>query len=567
MMKARWGLEYNRVGGIKLNFGITRYTIIISIILVVSFILRAYGNNFGLPQLFHPDEPQIIERAIRIAQTGDLNPHWFFYPSLLFYIDAIIIKFELILNWFGLMHADRSTFYLSSRFLSAVCGSLTILAVYYIGKILYNGPTGITAAVFLAIMPLAVIDSHYATTDIPMTFFSTLCILFAALMFKNNKLKYYTLAGVAAGLAISTKYTAGIFLIAIFTGHFLSIKWNNGDYSIKTILNTIMSKNLILSLVLSGMFFLIGTPYSLLDFKTFEHDLASQSLYPQTTHGILFLGTAPGWVYHLENSLKTGMTINLEILSILGVLYSLLLFSLLYGGRTYKSNDVQSGILLLSSILPYYLIMSSWGVKFDRYVIPLLPFLALLGASLLVDAANFISEKIAHFERKGMCKNVILCVAVITLIIAPTQISINIAEVLAREDTRQIALSWIEANIPKNSTVIREWYTPEVELIKNIKCISYGSALNNYDLREFKTGVDYIIISSAVYARFYAHPTQSAREIAFYESLNNSCELIKLFKFSNDNLFYVGPNVKYHNPEIKIYKIPKTSVEKRDRFE
>jgi hypothetical protein len=46
--------------------------------------LRLTGTWYGLPDHFHWDEPTIMNRVIRMG-GGDLNPHFFYYPTLLMY--------------------------------------------------------------------------------------------------------------------------------------------------------------------------------------------------------------------------------------------------------------------------------------------------------------------------------------------------------------------------------------------------------------------------------------------------------------------------------------------------
>lgn len=518
--------------------------LIVLTILILGFVLRVYGNNWGLPQLLHPDEPAIIDRAIRMADTGDLNPHWFCYPSFLIYLNYFVFKIEYILNSLGLIETDRGLFYLSGRYIGAILGSLTVLAVYFIGKALYNRCTGIIASIFLAIMPLAVNDSHYATTDVPLTFFITLCILFVSLIIKDANPRYYALAGIAAGLAISIKYTAGILIIPIVIGHLLGIKRNIFGYSILNIFNSILNRNLILSFILSIVAFFVGTPYSLIDFKKFWYDLIDATHLMQYS-GAAFIGTEPGWIFHLKYSLRSGMAMDLEILSVLGVLYALFII-VLYISALYKDHNFRPSFLLLSWVLPYFIIIGSWSLKFDRYTIPLLPFLALLGASLLVNIINNTFKKIDPAGKKNAYKYLITSLAVIMLIISPTISSINKIENFTRVNTVQIALEWIENNIPENSTFIREHYTPEVELIKGLRCRVYDYNLSKQDLQELvKSNIDYIIISDVICRGYNAHPKEFSQEVRFYESLDDNFNPIKVF----------SPDRVHPGPEIKIYKI------------
>ena len=59
-------------------------------ILAVAFFFRVYGINFGLPYIYHPDEPSIVKRALSMIRSGDFSPHWFDWPSLYIYTQALV---------------------------------------------------------------------------------------------------------------------------------------------------------------------------------------------------------------------------------------------------------------------------------------------------------------------------------------------------------------------------------------------------------------------------------------------------------------------------------------------
>src|SRR5690242_9158663 len=46
---------------------------------------RLWAAGWGLPDVLHPDEPYILNRALGFAK-GDLSPHNFLYPTLYFYV-------------------------------------------------------------------------------------------------------------------------------------------------------------------------------------------------------------------------------------------------------------------------------------------------------------------------------------------------------------------------------------------------------------------------------------------------------------------------------------------------
>lgn len=59
-------------------------------ILVALFLLalvpRLWALDWGLPYVEHPDEPALVETAVRMVQERDWNPRRFMYPSLYFYL-------------------------------------------------------------------------------------------------------------------------------------------------------------------------------------------------------------------------------------------------------------------------------------------------------------------------------------------------------------------------------------------------------------------------------------------------------------------------------------------------
>src|SRR5437868_9800044 len=60
-----------------------------------AFALRIYGVGGSLPYVGHPDEPKLIDSAIHIVKSGNLNPHLYIWPSLYIYLEALVIKAQL----------------------------------------------------------------------------------------------------------------------------------------------------------------------------------------------------------------------------------------------------------------------------------------------------------------------------------------------------------------------------------------------------------------------------------------------------------------------------------------
>jgi hypothetical protein len=118
--------------------------------------------------------------------------------------------------------------------------------------------------------------------------------------------------------------------------------------------------------------------------------------------------------------------------------------------------------------------------------------------------------------------------------------------VFASKDTRTLAKEWIHKNIPKNSKIAIEWYAPPISekkyKILNVKALGKRN-LNFYK----KHGIQYIIISSLMYERFFLSGKEHfPQEIAFYDSLLKKTKMISSFQ---------GKRLPYINPTIKIFAI------------
>jgi len=125
-------------------------------IMLIAVALRLWGIGFGLPYLYHPDEPGYVAIAQHIVKTGDLNPHFFNYPSLFFYFNALAyLPFYAVGKVLGVFHtvADipapillvggdgmtplPATFWLG-RLLTLAFGSGAVVLVFLVGRQLFG---------------------------------------------------------------------------------------------------------------------------------------------------------------------------------------------------------------------------------------------------------------------------------------------------------------------------------------------------------------------------------------------------------------------------------------------
>ncbi|MEW5982256.1 MAG: glycosyltransferase family 39 protein [Acidobacteriota bacterium] len=186
----------------------------------MAFGLRVYAIEWGLPDLHHPDEPYILNRALAFAK-GDPSPHNFLYPTLYFYAlfvwEGLFFVAGRLAGVFASVAAfereffvDPSRVVIAGRLLTALFGVATVAAVYRLGTRLYGKGAGLGAALLLAVAPFAVRDAHYIKLDVPVTLFVVLAQAAVARLVVDPAAAArrgpWMAAGAMVGLALSTQY-------------------------------------------------------------------------------------------------------------------------------------------------------------------------------------------------------------------------------------------------------------------------------------------------------------------------------------------------------------------------
>jgi len=178
------------------------------LILAAAFVLRGMQAWFGIPYLHYWDEPQTASTALNIIKSGDLNPHFFHYGSLLIYAcvlaDFVYYFFAHDLSLSSSLHLDSISdvvtnadtnwpwtishpqFYVADRFLIVLFGVGTVAVTYLIGARLLPVGFALGAAAFLATSPFHVGHSYVDTTDVPVAFF-VITATWALLVFLEEK--------------------------------------------------------------------------------------------------------------------------------------------------------------------------------------------------------------------------------------------------------------------------------------------------------------------------------------------------------------------------------------------
>lgn len=194
-------------------------SLLVVMITLAALFVRLYGIGWGLPYIYQ-DDPIIVNHAVAFG-TGDLNPHFFGYPSMfmyiLFFLYGIYFVIGLVVGTFysvaefgRLFFTNPTLFYVIGRSISALLGVATVPLVFHLGKRIYDNKVGLLASLFLTFAPAHVHLSHYIKGNVPQTFLAMVSLWFTYNIFQRGRIKDYVLAGLFAGLSMSMYY-AGIF--------------------------------------------------------------------------------------------------------------------------------------------------------------------------------------------------------------------------------------------------------------------------------------------------------------------------------------------------------------------
>jgi 4-amino-4-deoxy-L-arabinose transferase-like glycosyltransferase len=354
------------------------------LLLVLALTPRLIGLTWGLPDRsryysYHPDEPVLLWaiHQIRFAE-GQLSPRFFNYGSLYLYLCRAAFDVADSAGWVESRHGtlalrqplpltpdemavwvdEFARLHWIGRLIAALMGALTAVATYALGRRLYSELAGRIAGVFMAVAPLHLVHSHFLAVDVPATSWVAVGLCVAAAALDRPRRPVWFLAGVLSGFAAGTKYNAGLVGLAALAALVLAVRRAPREKRRDQALDG--GVYLVLGAALG---FLISTPGVLIDTPKFRYDLAYERRHMAEGHGLVFLDTPPGWIYHLTSSLGGGLGWPATLLCLAGT-----------GLALRRRSDAD--VVLLAFAVPYYLLIGAFQVKFARYTLPLYPVFA-----------------------------------------------------------------------------------------------------------------------------------------------------------------------------------------------
>lgn len=502
-------------------------------LLILALLIRLVGLGWGLPNVYHPDEPTHVDIVLKILKTGDWNPHWFKYPSFRIYISVpVAIAYFLLGVSRGqfrsmqeLQAAEMLTLgsgtteipglYYGLRLLMTLFGVVSVAVLWQETYRRWGARAAWLAALFLCFSPLHVMVGHWYRPDTALALFSGAAVMAAVALYRRDELCAYLLCGALAGLAASVKYNAAITqLVPILLAHLLARR-------------SLFDWRLWITPLIAGAVFVAITPFALLDLPTFLDGFAFEiNHYYVRGHA-----GADSTMGMLGNLIWYGG----KLLFYDGPLVLLALLAFPFSPRERRAE-----VLVLAS-WPLLILLLNATARV-RTVLALVPMLLILYQLAAIGGGGLLG-RLAH-SKSAVGRGARWCgVVVALLLLIPLAQTTLVASRFARPDVRTLTTEWLEQNTAPQDRIAIEAYGP----VLRRPGARYTYLLIGHTPEWYQAaGLDYFVASH--YWTFLTSPDLYPEQTAAYE---------RLFQFPLVQSIR-GPLQYLYDPirEIRIHRVP-----------
>ncbi|MFH0979300.1 MAG: glycosyltransferase family 39 protein [Candidatus Woesearchaeota archaeon] len=351
---------------------------------------------------FFFDESLTAHSGSILAFQG-INP-WDFYkgeqPPVFAWLNAISLHF-----------LGFSEF--SVRLASAVLGVFTVVLVFLLARLYYGNKVALFAASIIAVMPLHVIYSRFAYSDIALTFFVLLAIFLSEFSLRRKSTVIAALSGVSFILAFFTKYNAvvlwALYWIFLFFYHRKQFPWFNALVANGS---AVLASVVILQFKIR-YFFMLG--YNVAMWSYLQSLIVERPFYYYFS--VLFDGLSP-------------------------LLFGLFFFLLLFWIFRRNKKQTRRDLLVVFLVVAYLIIVFVQGRKYPRHLLMILPFVSIFVGMVI-----------------NLNKKVISGILLLLVLVSCTFFSVYWIGRLNNFHMLSSTGSYLEANLPENATVHVAWNT------------------------------------------------------------------------------------------------------------
>lgn len=545
-----------------MKFTLPRYThpqsILVFILLLficgIGVGMRFFFLDWGAPFFFHPDERNVASAITRI-NFESFNPEFFAYGGLPIYA---IYFLGVVLNYcaslFGVPIQDIQSVsfenaILISRFYSAIFSCALLLLLYRIR--FYMPYFAFLATFVISVFSVGYIQyAHFGTFEMWLTFFTFLFFILTLRFLQKRSLPTFFLGVVVYGALLAIKVSS-IFLFPIIPLALFIF------FSDKKVLRRIFFSGALTFVagVISFIVFIVGNPFFILDNPSYVNSLVYEGSVAQGSVVVFyterFFGTIP-ILYHFQSVFPFLLNPLNTLLLVVAIPVCIWYF--------FKKRNL---FLLLTFIFFFVLFLTQTFlyVKWNRYMVPLLPYAYILIGWLL----NIIFSRVSFLSNVKMRYGVICAIGVCAFIFSVAHFVTTY-----REDSRLAAFRWALVNIPHDSAIASEIYdlglVPFEGFFSNIKIF------NQYEIERDPTQRDlssyeYVFLPSQRVLRSRIElPDRFPHGNAFYKNLweesgefkliySTPCDIWCEIAYIGDPIFILEETSNvFDHPTFQIYQ-------------
>jgi hypothetical protein len=402
-------------------------------VLLVAAALRLHGIHWGLPDAVHPgyswhaDEGYHIGWALRLA-AGDPLPANFIYGGTLYYsmLNGYVALGSLLEPWLDGFNPLANVM-LVGRYAMVLVSLLGVALTYATGRLLFDRATALLAAAIVGASPAHVFLTGTVRPDETAALLAIAFAWLAAWILRSGSARTapeVLLIGAASGIALALRFPTVLFAAAPVAAWL----WRDRPAGVGAAARLLLPRLLVIAPI-SALAYCVASPHSLMAPDMLLAGLRGQWLYQSGVFADA-IGQGPGLYQYGWLQLAQALGTPLHVLALGGVALAL------------ARRDAPS-LLLLAAVVPYLLLTSVASWVLVRYVLPLVPLLALLAAAFVVAGARIASPLRRAFPLAA-------AVALAWTLAADTAF----ARVQAGPNPRELASYWMTRDLPPDAAVV-----------------------------------------------------------------------------------------------------------------
>jgi len=484
-------------------------------LVLISSVVHLWALHRDLP-LQDVDESIFVRRAVHIADTRDLNPHWFGHPgsTVIYPLAGLYRAWETVAHHGPFVGAapelttrfreDPTTFYVIGRLWTIALSVGVVPLLFLLGRRAFNTRVALIAATVWVVLPDPVHFGRIVRTDSAGVFFGLLALWLCLKLLDEPRIRWCVLAGLSVGLAVASRY----FLVALLPGLLVAAIFPHRH----ALRSALRAGGIALASAFGG--FALSTPYFFLDWHAAWRSLHAEN-EPILGHG----GLSPlgNLRWYLGTAIPASLTWPLVVLSVAGILLALR-----------RRRPPQLLLLVFSAAFLVGICAST--LHWQRWVIQILPVFVLFAGSAVDTVIARVTTLAARVPRAWILRPVGLVAMTAVLVIHPAAELAAVNRSDGKPSTSRAALDWIKTHVRPASRLLIDPSTLITSDNTRREIDNRFSARTDTVAGYRQAGYDYLVVDGLRFGYYAARPSRYPHETTLYHDLNCETRLAVVFQ-------------------------------------